>query len=181
MSTTLRATLAATLVAATAVAVWLVVGAIRSDEQTAAADLPDPATVARTDLPGLEPASGEPLLPGIADADPRRGTVDVVPGPFDDRFTLGRLQVAHGAVSGRLRVTSDVSDVLELQVLVGFYDAHGGFLGTGRATYHLDEATEDVEHEGTPSELESFRVVAPSRYADRVAAAVVGVPVLVNE
>lgn len=187
MSTTRRAALAAMVLAVPAVAAvavvatWLVVTAMRSDEPASAADLVDPAAVVRTDLPGLTPPTGEPRLPGIADATPRPGTVDVVPGPFSDRFTLDRLQVADGVVSGRLHVTSDVSDVLELQVLVGFYDGRGDFLGTGRATYHLDEATADVEHEGTPSELEKFSVVAPARYAGRVAAATLGVPVLVNE
>jgi hypothetical protein len=106
----------------------------------------------------------------------------MVPGPFDDRFTLAGLRVGHGAVSGRLLITSDVSDVLELQVLAGFYDAGGVFLGSGRATNHLDEATEDsATTDGPPSELEEFRIEAPARYAARVVSAAVGVPVLVNE
>lgn len=181
MTTKIRITLVGAVLAAAVAVTWLAVGWSRSDDGAAAAALPDPATVARTDLPGLTPATGEPRLPGLADAAPRPGTIGVVPGPFDDRFTLGRLQLENGAVSGHLHVTSDVSDVLELQVLAGFYDARGELLGTGRATYHLDEAAEHAEHEGTPSELESFRVVAPSRYAGRVASAAVGVPVLVNE
>ena len=141
----------------------------------------DPATVARTDLPGLTPATGEPELAGIDGANPAPGEVVQVTGPFDDRFTLDRLTVSDGAVSGRLLITSDVSDVLELQVLVGFYDAHGAFLGTGRADYHLDEGSDHAEDAGPPSELQVFHVVAPRRYADRVAAATIGVPVLVNE
>jgi hypothetical protein len=104
-----------------------------------------------------------------------------VPGPFDDRFSTDHLAVAGGAVSGRLRITSDVSDVLELQVLAGFYDDRGQFLGTGRAVFHLDEGADHAEDAGPPSELEEFRILAPSRYADRVAAATIGVPVLVNE
>jgi hypothetical protein len=66
-------------------------------------------------------------------------------------------------------------------VLAGLYDDEGHFLGTGRAVYHLDEESGHAEDAGPPSELEEFRVAAPRRYADRVAAATVGVPVLVNE
>lgn len=141
----------------------------------------DPTTVAQTDLPGLEPATGEPELAGIDTATPAPGEVLQVAGPFDDRFTTDHLAVSEGAVSGRLLITSDVSEVLELQVLAGFYDAHGRFLGTGRAVYHLDEAAYHPEDAGPPSELQEFHVVAPQRYADEVAAATFGVPVLVNE
>jgi hypothetical protein len=141
----------------------------------------DPATVARTDLPGLEPATGEPELAGIDTASPAPGEVVQVTGPFDDRFTTDHLTVADGAVSGRLLITSDVSDVLELQVLAGFYDEHGTFLGTGRVVYHLDEGADHSEDAGPPSELQEFHIVAPRRYADQVAAATIGVPVLVNE
>ncbi len=66
-------------------------------------------------------------------------------------------------------------------MLAGFYDAHGAFLGTGRAVYHLDEGSDHAEDAGPPSELQVFHIVAPRRYADRVAAATIGVPVLVNE
>jgi len=141
----------------------------------------DPANVARTELPGLEPATGEPELAGIDTASPAPGEVVQVTGPFDDRFTTDHLTVAGGAVSGRLLITSDVSEVLELQVLAGFYDEHGTFLGTGRAVYHLDGGSDHADDAGPPSELQEFHVVAPRRYADRVAAATIGVPVLVNE
>ena len=141
----------------------------------------DPATVAATELPGLEPATGEPELAGIDTASPAPGEVVQVPGPFDDRFTTDHLSVAGGAVSGRLLITSDVSEVLELQVLAGFYDERGTYLGTGRAVYHVDEGSDHAEDAGPPSQLQEFHVVAPRRYADQVAAATIGVPVLVNE
>ena len=139
---------------------------------------PDPATAAQTSFPGLVAASGEPQLAGLRSADPRPGTVGTVAGPFDDRFDLGPLRVRGGVVSGSLHITSDVSDLLELQVLAGFYDARGHFLGTGRFVHHQ---TEEKQHTGPPSEDESFVITAPARFRDRVSAAVVGVPVLVNE
>lgn len=142
----------------------------------------DPGSVAQTSFPGLAAASGEPQLDGIDSAAPAPGRVVAVAGPFDDRFTLADLKVGQGAVSGRLEVHSDVSDLLELQVVAGFYDAEGILLGTGRATYHLDEATADPSGQnGPPAEVGEFRVEAPRAYAGRVAAATVGVPVLVNE
>lgn len=142
----------------------------------------EPSTVMQTSFPDLPAPTGEPTLAGIDAATPGVGDVVTVPGPFDDRFTLADLDVREGEVTGHLTIVSDVSDVLELQVLAGFYDAGGDFLGTGRATYHLDEATEDGSStEGPPSELEEFTIKAPSRYAARVASAAVGVPVLVNE
>ena len=64
-----------------------------------------PATVvapsgARTQLVGLEPATGEPALPGLRTAHHAPGAVGRVAGPFDDRFTLSRLVLRHGRVSG---------------------------------------------------------------------------------
>lgn len=180
MTSRLAALIAGAVVVTLAVS-WVAGGALasRSDEEPAAAL--DPAAVVQTSLPGLTPATGEPRLEGIADAAPAAGEVGTVPGPFDDRYSLQHLRLDGATVTGAVHITSDVSDVLELQVLAGFYDARGNLLGTGRATYHLDEAAADVEHEGTPSELEDFRIVAPSRLASRVASAAVGVPVLVNE
>ena len=81
-------------------------------------------------------------------------------------------------MDGVLRVTSDVSDLLELQVLVAYYDRAGHLLGVRRSTHH---ATEGHDHTGPPSEVERFAVTAPPRFRDDVRSAAVGVPVLVNE
>ncbi len=90
------------------------------------------------------------------------------------------LRLRDGVVTGRLTVTTDVSELLELEVVAGFYDARGRFLGTARWVHHLDESGEHG-HAGPPEESETFRVVAPARLRERVASAAVGVPVLVNE
>ncbi|HCB02873.1 MAG TPA: hypothetical protein DEQ43_01175 [Nocardioides bacterium] len=142
----------------------------------------DPSTVAATSFPDLAAPTGEPTLAGIDTAAPPSGTVVTVPGPFDDRFTLSDVTVADGVVSGSLTVVSDVSEILELQVLAGFYDDRGDFLGTGRAVFHLQEE-EGHSHEeaGSPNETESFRIRAPKAVAGQTVAAAIGVPVLVNE
>jgi hypothetical protein len=132
----------------------------------------------RTSFAGLAPADGEPTLSGLGSAAPEPGRVGQVAGPFDDRFTLSSLALADGRVSGSLRVTSDVSDLLELQVLVAYYDASGDLLGVRRSTHH---ATGSHVHTGPPSEVERFAVAAPARFRGDVRSAAVGVPVLVNE
>lgn len=136
-------------------------------------------TAARTALPGLVPASGDPTLPGFAVARPAVDTVTQVAGPFDDRYTWSRLRLGPARVSGELTVTSDVSDLLELQVLVGFYDAQGHLLDIARVVRHhsLHEDTAS----GLPDESVRVAVNVPERLRTTVAAAAVGVPVLVNE
>jgi hypothetical protein len=160
---------------------WAFGGCSSTDDGAASVSPVDPSSVVQTSFPDLATPTGEPGLAGIDTATPGVGDVVAVAGPFDDRFTLARLRVRAGEVSGRLTISSDVSDVLELQVLAGFYDADGAFLGIGRATFHLDEATEEPAGTGSPSELEEFRIAAPERYAAQVASATIGVPVLVNE
>lgn len=149
---------------------------------TSSSDL-DPMAAARTELPGVTVARGEPRLAALRSAAPQPGTVGTVPGPFDDRLAWQGLRLEDGAVRGALTVTSDVSDLLELQVLAGFYDDRGRFLGTARWTYHLDESEHGTghDHAGPPQERRELDVRAPARFRDRVAAAAVGVPVLVNE
>jgi len=143
------------------------------------APVADSTTAARTTLPGLAAATGDPTLPGLKSAAPHPGAVVQLSGPFDDRLTLSRLTLSSGTVTATLRVTSDVSDLLELQVLAGFYDRHGAFLGAGRFTHHQGEVGH--AHTGPPNEVEHIRITAPPKIRGRVASAAVGVPVLVNE
>lgn len=175
------AALIATAVVATVAVSWVAGGALASRSEEERPTALDPAAVVRTTLPDLDPAQGDPELDGLADAAPATRAVGTVPGPFDDRYSFGRLRLEGDAVTGTLRITSDVSDLLELQVLAGFYDARGTLLGTARATHHLDEESAHAAHQGRPSEVERFRILAPRDIAGRVASAAVGVPVLVNE
>ena len=175
-STRLAAAVATCVVAAAAGGgvTWALAAPDSSSHQAPAAE----PSAARTSFAGLAPAAGEPTLPGLGSAAPAPGRVGRVAGPFDDRFTLSGLRLSDGRVTGRLRVTSDVSDLLELQVLVAYYDRTGALLGVRRSTHH---ATDEHAHTGPPSEVERFAVTAPARFRDEVRSAAVGVPVLVNE
>ena len=138
-----------------------------------------PVPVVVTSFPDLPTPTGDPDLPGIADAAPAAGTVGHIAGPFDDRFALARLRFDGRQVTGALDITSDVSDLLELQILAGFYDAEGRLIGQSRFTHHLDE---DTHHDsGPPSEHEVFTIAVPARLRGKAVSAAVGVPVLVNE
>lgn len=171
---------------------WLVVGAVTAVSTVAAmatfalvgtaevepAGKALPAAAARTSFPGLAAARGEPQLSSIGASHPRRGQILQAKGPFDDRFVLESTTFDGSAVSGAVRVTSDVSDMLELQVLAGFFDEQGHLLGTGRFVHHLGESD---AHTGPPEEREQFRIPVPGALAHRAVSVTIGVPVLVNE
>ncbi|HIW28988.1 MAG TPA: hypothetical protein H9987_03100 [Candidatus Luteococcus avicola] len=167
----------------TAALASLALGACSSEEVTA----PDPSSAAMTSFPSLTPASGDPTPASMATASPAAGQVVQVAGPFDDRFTLSGLTLDGSTVSGTLRITSDVSELLELQVVAGFHDASGRLLGTSRFTHHLDGAHTHEEASAAPGASvdphpsEEFEIKAPAGIASKVVSASVGVPVLVNE
>ena len=137
-----------------------------------------PAQAARTSFPGLAAARGEPELTSIGASHPRRGQILQAKGPFDDRFVLEGTTFDGSAVSGAVRVTSDVSDLLELQVLAGFFDERGHLIGTGRFVHHLGQGH---AHTGPPEVREQFRIQVPGALAHRAVSVTIGVPVLVNE
>ncbi|MHA7209419.1 hypothetical protein [Arthrobacter sp. MDT1-65] len=143
--------------------------------QTSAATEP---AIVQTELPGLEPASGEPELASITTARPGSGEVLHAAGPFDQRIALRNLAFDGVIVSGEVLVTSDVSELLELQVLAGFYDQQGTLLGTERFVHHA--AGSGHTHAGS-SEPEIFAIAVPEAFAGKAVSAAVGVPVLVNE
>jgi hypothetical protein len=148
-------------------------------------DTPEPmsatarAEAMATSVPDLEAPTGDPELPGLASARPEPGIVTEVAGPFDDRFRFEHLRLTTRAVTGGVKVTSDVSELIDLQVVAGFYDADGRLLGQGRYTYHLDEAHEHGE--SGHDVHQDFRVAVPRALRDQTASAAVGVTVLVNE
>ena len=142
-------------------------------EETAA----EPTAVVRTAFPDLEAPEGEPELESIADARPAPGEVVQAEGPFDQRIVLEDLVFDGTGVSGEVVVTSDISELLALQVLAGFYDEQGNLLGTDRFDHEPDAG----HTHGGPSEPEEFAIMVPPEFADRAVSAAVGVPVLVNE
>ncbi|HYN30879.1 MAG TPA: hypothetical protein VES95_13575 [Dermatophilaceae bacterium] len=170
----------AALVAATAAAALATGGSGSVGGQPVGAPAAAGPGGARTALPGLVAASADPMLAGFATAKPVTGAVARVNGPFDDRFELSGVRFDGRAVSGALTVTSDVSALLELEVLAGFYDRSGGLLGTARWTHGAEDG-EGHEHAGPPEERTEFTVTVPPGLRDRAVSAAVGVPVLVNE
>jgi hypothetical protein len=164
---------------AAALAIGPGVYAVSRAGQADGTTVPDPTTAARVSFPGLVARTGEPTLPGLNAVKPKPGTVTRVTGPFDDRFTMQKLAFDTSKVSGRVSITSDVSDILELEVLAGFYDAGGKLLGTNRFVHHLVDETHG--HTGPPSEVQGFSIAVPLALRDRAVSASVGVPVLVNE
>ena len=167
--------LAASLVSAAAVATFALAGAAAPG-----LDVTAPAgAAARTSFPGLAAANGEPELASIRAARPRSGQILQARGPFDERFVLESPTFDGSAVSGAVQVTSDVSDVLELQVLAGFYDEKGNLLGTGRFVHHLGD--DGHTHASAPEERQEFTIPVPAALAHRAVSVTIGVPVLVNE
>ena len=139
---------------------------------SATATPPDPRTAAVTSFPGLARPTSQPLMATIRDAHPAPGSVTHAAGPFDDRFALTGLRLVNSTVMGTLTVTSDVSELIDLQVVAGFYNAAGTLLGTAVLEKHGEGAR--------PNEVVSLKIAAPAGAGDAVSASV-GVPVLVNE
>ncbi|MEL4505765.1 hypothetical protein AAEX63_13605 [Luteococcus sp. H138] len=171
-----------------ALAVSLGLSACGSDEE---ATPPDPSAAVATSLPGLSTPTGDPTLASMDALSPQPGTVVQAKGPFDNRFTLSKLKLADGKLTGTVTVTSDVSELLELQVLAGFHDADGKLLQTGRFTHHLDGAHDHAQEEhdhaasgsASPNFFHStdFTIEVPKDVSAKAVSASVGVPVLVNE
>ena len=173
-----RILLIAALVAASLAVLALVVVGGRASTSAAGDNVPL-AAAAKTSFPGLTAAEGEPDLAGLQTTRPSRGQVLQVQGPFDDRLVFEGLAFDGQATTGAVRITSDVSDLLELQVLAGFYDDHGTLLGTARFEHHL--GSNGHNHSGPPEEREEFSIAVPAELKAKAVSAAVGVPVLVNE
>ncbi|MFE2326699.1 hypothetical protein ACFXD5_22700 [Streptomyces sp. NPDC059385] len=149
----------------------------------AAADAqPAAASAAPAALPA--PRSAPAPAPSLA-APPRQGEVRVEQGPFNDRVQLTRLTLTGGpAVTGHLAITSDVSDVLALEVRAAYYDIQGRLLGTG--SFHYQEEGEDAHgaahHDGARATGDGIDFTVPAEHLTGTpAAAVLSIPVLVNE
>ncbi|WP_258804404.1 hypothetical protein [Pseudarthrobacter sp. NS4] len=178
MNRRFRILLTATLVAVSvAVLAYVVLGG-RGSAPVPGDDVP-PAAAAKTTFPGLPAAEGEPDLAELQAVRPSPGQILQVQGPFDDRFVFENSGFDGSSATGAIRVTSDASELLELQVLAGFYDDRGNFLGSARFVHHL--GSEDHNHSGPSEEDEEFNIPVPADLRARAVSAAVGVPVLVNE
>ncbi|WP_405014718.1 hypothetical protein [Kitasatospora sp. NBC_01539] len=129
------------------------------------------------------PAPRQAAAPAAAlSAAPRPGEVRLEDGPFTDRVRLTGLKLAaDGTVTGHLAVTSDVSDVLALELRAAYYDAAGHLVGTGTLEYQEEEAATG-RHDGPRAAGDGIDVTVTGRgLTGTPAAAVLSLPVLVNE
>ncbi|MFE7711069.1 hypothetical protein ACFU6I_36065 [Streptomyces sp. NPDC057486] len=176
----LRSKPAAAAVLLTVLAMLTACGASDDAGRTAAA-LPTAAPPA-TSLPA--PRTAPAPVPMLS-TPPQRGKVRVEEGPFTDRVHLNRLALTGTpAVTGHLAITSDVSDVIALELRAAFYSADGRLLGTG--TFEYAEEHEAGGHGNGHEERRAagagIDFTIPARkLSGTPAAAVVSVPVLVNE
>ncbi|MFJ6270347.1 hypothetical protein ACIQG8_10150 [Pseudarthrobacter oxydans] len=171
--------MAALAAASLAVFASAVLGARAPAPAPGADRVPQASAAAKTSFPGLASAEGEPDLAGLRTTRPAPGQILRVQGPFDDRIVFEGLAFDGQAATGAVRVTSDVSDLLELQVLAGFYDDRGNLLGSARFVHHL--GSDGHGHSGPSEEGEEFSIPVPAGLAPHAVSAAVGVPVLVNE
>ncbi|MFT3968747.1 MAG: hypothetical protein QM695_00325 [Micropruina sp.] len=91
------------------------------------------------------PTSSQSPMPGLQTARPPQGQAVLVDGPFNDRFHIDGLAFDGARVTGTVVVTSDVSEIIDLQVQVGFHDASGALLGTASFDHH-GQGHDESEH-----------------------------------
>ncbi|MFF4760532.1 hypothetical protein [Streptomyces sp. NPDC001292] len=138
------------------------------------------AAAAALPAPRSAPAPAPTLSPA-----PDKGEVRIEDGPFTDRVRLTDLTLTNKpAVTGHVTITSDVSDVLALELRAAYYDSRGRLLGTG--TFEYQEEGEDAQgnehHDGPRAAGDGIDFTLPAKHlAGTPAAAVVSIPVLVNE
>ncbi|MEU2234427.1 hypothetical protein [Streptomyces vietnamensis] len=149
------------------------------DAHRAAGQPPASAAPVTFPAPRTAPAPAPTLSPA-----PAEGEVRIEEGPFTDRVRLTRLTLTpKPSVTGRLSITSDISDVLALELRAAYYDAHGRLLGTGTFQYQEEGETGHGEaHTGPRAANGGIDFTVPAKdLKGTPATAVVSVPVLVNE
>lgn len=137
----------------------------------------------QTSVPAAAPTSSPSPMPGLQTARPTQGQVVLVEGPFNDRFHIDGLAFDGARVTGTVVVTSDVSEIIDLQVQVGFHDAQGELLGTAGFDHHGHghDESEHATHSPEDHPSVAFGIAVPADLAGKAVSASVGVPVLVNE
>ncbi|RYV51199.1 hypothetical protein [Pengzhenrongella frigida] len=161
------------------VSLALVVAGLSACAGTGTAVLDHPgrtdAAAQAASVAGLEPQpEGAPA--GSVEVGVPAGTVSVDDGPFTDRLRITELRLSDSAVTGSLAVTSDVSEVLNLEVRVDFYGAAGDLLGSDRQVF----TARDTEPFHSTAGVVGLPITVPAPVPGSHSA-VVSIPVLVNE
>ncbi|WHM38001.1 hypothetical protein [Streptomyces sp. BPTC-684] len=133
--------------------------------------------------------SGAPAPAATLAKVPAKGEVRLEQGPFTDRVRITKLALSEKpSVTGHFAITSDVSDVLALELRAAFYDERGHLVGTGSFQYAEEGEAGEAAH-GTPGHAGpraegagiDFTAVPKAPLTGKAASAVLSVPVLVNE
>ncbi|WP_329400152.1 hypothetical protein [Streptomyces melanogenes] len=141
--------------------------------------------------------SGAPSPAATLAKVPAKGEVRLEQGPFTDRVRITKLALSEKdsgkdaekpSVTGHFAITSDVSDVLALELRAAFYDERGHLVGTGSFQYAEEGEAGEAAH-GTPGHAGpraegagiDFTAVPKTPLKGKAASAVLSVPVLVNE
>ncbi|WP_406343782.1 hypothetical protein [Streptomyces sp. NBC_00648] len=133
--------------------------------------------------------SGAPAPAATLAKVPAKGEVRLEQGPFTDRVRITKLTLSEKpSVTGHFAITSDVSDVLALEVRAAFYDERGHLVGTGSFQYAEEGEAGEAAHgaaghaapraEGAGID---FTAVPKAPLTGKATSAVLSVPVLVNE
>ncbi|MFJ9826657.1 hypothetical protein ACIRSU_20130 [Streptomyces sp. NPDC101160] len=187
LTRTTKAAVLGLLAPAALLATLTACGGPSADGGQDAAPEPRPTATAAAQVTFPAPRTAPPAAPTLTPA-PTKGEVRVEQGPFTDRVRLTRLALASAAaeprVTGHLAITSDVSDVLALELRAAYYDEHGRLLGTG--SFQYQEEGEDAHgterHDGPRAAGDGIDFTVPAKgLTGTPVAAVVSVPVLVNE
>lgn len=155
----------------------LLAGCTGSGDGTDARDAAAPLPSVSLPAPRRAPAPAAVLATPV-----RGGEVRVEDGPFTDRVKFSGLKLGRGAsVTGHLAITSDVSDVLALELRAAFYDDGGHLLGSGTLQYQ-EEDPAGGHSAGPRAEGDGIDVtVTADGVTGTPAGAVLSLPVLVNE
>ncbi|MBD0746128.1 hypothetical protein [Streptomyces sp. CBMA152] len=151
--------------------------AVRADQAAA------PAVTFPAPRPAPSPAATLAKIPA-------KGEVSLEQGPFTDRVKVASLKLSGDkpSVTGHFAITSDVSDVLALELRAAFYDERGHLVGTGSFQYAEEGEAGEAAH-GSPGHAGpraegagiDFTAAPKTPLTGNPASAVLSIPVLVNE
>ncbi|MFI1916647.1 hypothetical protein [Nocardia sp. NPDC020380] len=140
---------------------------------------PSPATIATPTVNSTAAPSPAPVAAPAASVAAGPGEIRLAPGPFTDRVAVTATRLDGPTVRGKLAVTTEVSEILALEVHAAFYDSTGNLLGTA-IFQHSDEGHAAAGPHTPHDDGLDFEITAPPATAT-VSAAVLSIPVLVNE
>jgi len=167
--------------AAIAGLVALAVGVPFAQRERGPAPAPDPASL----VPSIPAVTEQDLLPASLPGPAAPGSVQLVPGPFADAAAIDALVLqSDGSVTGTARVLRDVSELIEMNLFIGWYDADGALLAGRPLVLSQPDFTQAFQAGITDSLYNGvlpWQVEAPAEITPQVSSAVVRLVSVVNE